>query len=162
MPNRMGLNIDLKKAANSQSLTFLLQNDFFKGLEQNEIFGGEVEATVCVKEPLDGRFKLSVSVKGTVVVQCDRCLDEMELPVEGEDNINISADDDEAIGDDTIILPPNVGYNYDLGWYIYELVALLLPIQRVHADGECNEDMESLLRSMKSSELSENEKDTFD
>jgi uncharacterized metal-binding protein YceD (DUF177 family) len=35
----------------------------------------------------------------------------------------------------------------DIEWNIYEMAELALPIQRVHTDGECDEQMEDVLEN---------------
>ena len=34
---------------------------------------------------------------------------------------------------------------YDLSWQLYEIIETALPMQRVHAEGECNKDMVSYI-----------------
>ncbi len=152
MPSMTGLRIDLKAAAQEgKPLTFLLREEFFKELEQEEINGGNLEVMIKVKEVISGCFKLNIMVKGDVTVQCDRCLDDVEMSVEVEDEFKVVEDTD---GEDAEIrtLAPGRGYFYDVAWDIYEMVEVALPIQRVHDEGQCNQDMAERLENLSVSE----------
>ena len=43
-------------------------------------------------------------------------------------------------GDDLVIVSETEG-TIDIGWYLYEFIALGLPMQHRHEDGGCNEAM---------------------
>lgn len=110
---------------------FKLDNAFFGTLEKSEVLGGEVDvhARLMLREE---DFDLSVSVKGTVQVVCDRCLDPMDIDVDAEES---DWEWDEAVD------------NVDLTWLAYELIIVNLPLVHSHQDGGCNPEMAALLQS---------------
>ncbi len=143
------LKVDLRGVTLSQTpLSFSLDNVFFETLEQDEIVGGNVVAELRVHKGAADIFTLDLSVRGQVVVQCDRCLDDLSLPVELNDTIKVRyADaDDEDYDVEVKTLPWNQRF-YDVSWDIYEAIVLSFPLQRMHPEGECNAEMIQRLES---------------
>ncbi|MCQ2156465.1 MAG: DUF177 domain-containing protein [Bacteroidales bacterium] len=64
------------------------------------------------------------AMKGTVTVECDRCLEDLVLPVETGFEDSVVADED----------------GLDFSQDIYDYVLLSLPLRKVHPEGECNEE----------------------
>ena len=100
-----------------------LDGEFFATFENGEILAADLDAAVEVE--VDG-FDIEVrcSIDGTVTVACDRCLEDLELPVE------TSFESDEYDGVD----------NIDLAQDLYDYVLISLPMCRMHEEGECNEE----------------------
>ncbi len=137
------LRIDLKSvAASGIPQDFCLDSAFFQALDQEEISGGKVEVRLAVREGAADIFSLVFSITGKVVVQCDRCLDDLELSVETQETVKVGYADknDEACDGDTKWIPYSE-HIYDVAWDIYECIALSLPLQRVHSERGCNEEM---------------------
>lgn len=121
-----------------------LDSAFFSALDQQEILGGNVHAKVAL-EPVSGNFMLKMHVSGKVQVVCDRCLDPMSQPVDGEEELLVKLTAG-AVDDDIVAVDPETG-DLDLAWLLYELIELSLPVVHSHQQGECNPLMEELLRS---------------
>ena len=76
--------IDLKgMKQDSLQMEYDLDNTFFADIDGQEFQKGAVKAIVAVKNNREV-FDFTFAIKGTVVVPCDRCLDEMEVDVEAE------------------------------------------------------------------------------
>ncbi len=129
---------DVEKAA--QERTFHLTDDFFQHLDQEEIVGGNVAVTVSVRTAAGGSFRFAYHIEGQVRVVCDRCLEEVSLPVVFDDVVKVCNDDDYEDNGEAVVIPSSQ-LTYDMAWDIYELIDVHLPLQRVHPEGECNADM---------------------
>lgn len=117
-----------------------LDDAFFTAVEAGEILGGQVDAKVRV-EPHGGHHVLSFSMQGVVRLTCDRCLDEMDCPVDVQRALRTKFGPEFSDeGDDLVIVSETEG-TIDIGWYLYEFIALGLPMQHRHEDGGCNEAM---------------------
>ena len=141
-------NFNVAEAArHSQRLQLSLAEPFFADLEQTEVDGGEVEACIDVKHISQDLYHIDVSLKGSVTVACDRCLDPLTLPVEVEETLRVK-DEAPAASDheDTLYTDYRTGC-IDLAWLLYELIETALPMQRTHPIEECNPDMLSRLAS---------------
>ena len=100
-----------------------LDGEFFAIFGNEEILAAELDAAVEVD--VDGcEIMVSCKVDGSVTVQCDRCLEDLQIPVE------VSFESDEYDFSDAI----------DLSQDIYDYVLVSLPMCRVHEDGGCNEE----------------------
>ena len=91
-----------------------------------------------------GIYQLDFHTEGKVIVICDRCLDEMEQPIETDDRLKVKLGADFAEIDDMVVVPEEDGY-INVAWFIYEFIALSIPMKHVHAPGKCNKDMVSKL-----------------
>ena len=82
-----------------------------------------------------------MSIRGSVVVACDRCLDDCTVPVEFDGTLVVKFSDEVSDYDGEVMwLSPYAG-SVDLTQYVYESILLSLPYQRVHPDGECDPEM---------------------
>lgn len=144
MPSIEPLKIDFKSIqADKKSIECHLDASFFEALEQDEIVGGEVYIQLSIRRSSGDVFLLSLEAKGEVEVECDRCLGVLKLPVDLFDELKVKEEET----DDFIVLPYEVSGIYDLSWLVYETIEINLPMQRVHADGECDEKMIDKLQS---------------
>lgn len=90
-------------------------------------------------------MEVRIRIEGTVKAQCDRCLGEVEFPIEGEMNLFVKQNErEEGNDDDFIVLSPEDDF-LDLSSYLYETYMLYYPIRVVHPDGECDEEMQKVL-----------------
>lgn len=90
--------------------------EFFKTFETSEILDADLQIAVDALN-LDSCIEIKCRIDGTVVVVCDRCLENLTIEVhtsfESEDQLDLTQD-------------------------IYDFVCISLPMQRVHPEGECN------------------------
>ena len=135
------LNIDLKgMMEDSQETSHVLGDEYFESLEDAQIQKGKVNVTTSIRKAGGDGFVLKISVEGVVTVQCDRCLDDMEQPVKAESSYTVRLGQGSEEADDIITVDENEGMLRP-GWFIYELIALAIPIKHVHAPGKCNDAM---------------------
>ena len=125
----------------AQVFDFQLDDAYFSEIENSELLGGEVkvEAHLNLREY---DFDLDIAVKGLVQVTCDRCLDEMDVAIDAEENEWEWDDEPKLI---------------DLSWLAYELIIVNLPLVHSHQDGGCNPEMDALLQSHLCTEVGEDE-----
>ncbi|MCR4765998.1 MAG: DUF177 domain-containing protein [Bacteroidaceae bacterium] len=137
--------IDLKAIEDEGVFSYSLDDAFFKEIDAQDISGGQVEAQVIVKK-MSASYELGLHVNGVITILCDRCLDDMIQPIEADTVLKVkfgpSYKDD---GDDLIIVPEELG-KVNVAWFLYEVVALSIPIQHVHEPGKCNEEMMKILK----------------
>lgn len=96
--------------------------------------------TVSVRTAAGDSFRFAYHIEGQVRVVCDRCLEEVSLPVVFDDVVKVCNDDDYEDNGEAVVIPSSQ-LTYDMAWDIYELIDVHLPLQRVHPEGECNADM---------------------
>lgn len=97
--------------------------EFFGNFGNEDITAADVKVTAQVINH-GTTVDVVCNINGSVTVPCDRCLDDLEIPVE--------------TGFEESYVPE--GEDLDLSQDVYDYVCTSLPLQRVHPDGECNED----------------------
>lgn len=137
---------------------YRLDNQFFLDLDAPEVQKGQVDVILKVRKT-SGVYQLDFHTEGKVVVICDRCLDEMEQPIETDDQLKVKLGSEYSEVDDMVVVPEEDGY-INVAWFIYEFIALSIPMKHVHAPGKCNKDMVSKLS--KHLRVSADEEDEFD
>ena len=118
---------------------YQLDNLFFAELDAPEVQKGKVDVTLKVRKT-SGVYQLDFHTEGHVVVICDRCLDEMEQPIETDDRLRVKLGAEYSEDDDMVVVPEEDGY-INVAWFIYEFIALSIPMKHVHAPGKCNKEM---------------------
>ena len=129
------------------AFSFQLDDDFFHRLEQSEILNGLCTANVEVNARATD-CSMHVAITGKVQVTCDRCLAPMDVTLSDVDDnfvIKLAA---EAGEDDQAIYVAEDHPVFNLGWLLYETIAVRLPVVHSHPEGECDPKMAEILRSM--------------
>lgn len=154
--------IDLKgMQADTCTHEFLLDNLFFANIDGPEVQKGKVKVVLTVKRTSHA-FELNFQTEGTVWVPCDRCLDEMEQPVASSDKLMVKFGREYGEeGDNLIIIPEDEGY-INVAWFIYEFVALSVPMKHVHAPGKCNKTVTGKLNKHLRTTPDEEKDEDFD
>ncbi len=101
-----------------------IDKEFFETFGNSEVLAADLDAEVLVLNK-DFQIEAYGAVAGDLTVRCDRCLKDLTMPVELEFE---DKDFDE-----------NIDF-LDLGQDIYDFVITSLPIQRIHPEGECDEE----------------------
>lgn len=139
---------------------FSLDNQYFKDIDGPEIQKGDVEAIVEVNRK-HSSFVLNFKFEGTIIVTCDRCLDDMVLPVSFENQMKVRFGKEYQDEEEWVVVPEEEGY-IDVAWFMYEFIALNIPIQHIHEDGQCNKEMMEKLNEHRSSFTEEDFEDEAD
>ena len=150
------LKIDLKGlGAEATSLTFDLDDSFFEALDGAEVKKGSLHVSVSIRKA-PGFYELQLHTVGTIIIPCDRCLDDMEQPVDTENRLVAKLGSEYSEEDDIIVVPEDEGI-LDIAWFIYEFVMLAIPIRHVHAPGKCNPAMTQALEELSADRSSDEE-----
>lgn len=96
---------------------------FFANFENSEILDADIRVSLILHNH-GVTVDAECDIEGTVTVQCDRCLENLEIPVE-------------TSFDESYVLD---GEDLDFSQDVYDFVCIALPIQRVHEEGGCNQE----------------------
>ena len=152
------LKVDLKGLKdNETSLVFDLDDTYFGALDQAEVKKGSLHVSVSIRKA-SGFFEILIHEAGTVIIPCDRCLDDMEQPVDTDSRLTVRLGSEDSEDGDAIVVDEDEGI-LDLTWIIYESVALAIPIRHVHAPGKCNTAMTEVLEELSADRSSDEESD---
>jgi uncharacterized metal-binding protein YceD (DUF177 family) len=80
-----------------------------------------------------------------VTVVCDRCLEDLEMPIEVTNRLIVSFGKTfSEISDEEVVVSEEEGF-INVAWFMYEFIALAVPMKHVHPLGACSEVMASKL-----------------
>ena len=142
------------------SYTYKLDNQFFADIDAPQIQKGDLDVQLTVQKSV-GVFVLDFHTEGVVYVPCDRCLDDVEIPVNTDNSLKVKLGEESSEDDEFITVDELDGF-INVAWYIYEFIALSLPIKHVHAPGECNEAMLGALHKYLKTDANDDDMDDED
>ncbi|MDR0427416.1 MAG: DUF177 domain-containing protein [Dysgonamonadaceae bacterium] len=152
--------IDLKGMKEDvQEREYLLDNQFFINIEGEDIQKGKVKVLLTITK-LNRSYNFDFQLNGTVVITCDRCLDDMDFPIETTARLIVKFGKDYSEESEDIVIIPEKEGIINIAWFLYEFAVLAIPIKRVHAPGKCNKQMSSKLK--KHLAQSPDDEDVFD
>lgn len=110
---------------------FQIANDFFDLFEYDEFNSVNVDlkATLIKKETL---MELYLSQTGTVNIPCDVTGENFDLPIENNWQIIIKFGEEYNDDNEELLIIPYSEYQVNIAQYIYEMIALSVPVKRVH------------------------------
>lgn len=155
--------IDLKgMQEDTATYDFLLDNQFFANIDGPEVQKGKVNVKLNVKKTSKA-FELDFQTEGVVRVPCDRCLDEMELPITSSDKLFVKFGKGFAEESNNMVVIPEEEGEINVAWFMYEFVALTIPMKHVHAPGKCNKSMMGKLsKHLKTTPDEDQDQEIFD
>ena len=117
---------------------FLLDDDFFRAMESIDILGGAVKVSLAVRRANEANY-FAIHCQGTIQIVCDRCLEPMDYAVEADYDLAVKYGDEYDDSNDGVLIVPEGDNDLDVAPIVYDTVALSIPMQHVHAEGECDE-----------------------
>lgn len=119
-----------------------IDNEFFSSFENSEITAANLDINVEAEK--SGHYVgINCEIDGEVTVPCDRCLEDLIIPVHqtvlqsikfGEEPTETQVQE----GEREIVFVPTTDTDLDLSQTVYDYVCISIPMLRVHEDGECN------------------------
>lgn len=117
------------------SYQWRVDDDFFSAVQGPELQHGTLDVALRVKRT-SGAYELVFQLDGTVKVQCDRCLELMDLPIQAQRELRVRLGDEFSDDGELVTIPYEDG-TFNVAWNLYEMIALEIPIRHVHSDGPC-------------------------
>ena len=127
--------------------------EFFEPFENPEILGADLSVAVSI-ERTGHDFDVDCTLEGTLTVACDRCLEELDIPVDAHPRLRFrfgpAAEEEDDPLRETVCLAPSAT-ELDLQQAVYDYACLAVPLHKVHPEGGCNPDT---IRYINGSEVS--------
>ena len=138
-------NVVLKDIDNeTRVIEYDLDDAYFKKIDSPEVQKGNVIAKVSVQKKMN-TYELHFQLDGSVIIPCDRCLDDMVQPIHYKEKLLVKFGDTFSEEDEIVIVPEAEGA-INIAWFLYEFIVLNIPMKHVHATGECNKTMVTKLK----------------
>lgn len=123
---------------------YLLDTEWFEGIEGAEVKDGEVSVQVEVNHT-GYVYEFLFRLNGRISLPCDRCLETMSLPIDLENRLLVKLGPEYNDEDDSLLIVSEGEGSLNIAWLLYEMIALSVPLKHVHPEGECQPEMSSKL-----------------
>ncbi|MBR5808018.1 MAG: DUF177 domain-containing protein [Alistipes sp.] len=125
-----------------QSFEFDLEvgMELFETMEMSDITGADYKFRVVGTRLTSNKLEIEVDGEGSVVTQCDRCLDDVTIEAEASGAMVVYFGD-EAKPFDGEEVTLQRGDELSIAQFIYDSIMLDLPIVRAHKPEDCNPEM---------------------
>lgn len=145
-------------APGTHDFEYHIDKQLFENMENTDVRAADLTVTLTVK--YDGEYyNLDFKAEGTVTVACDRCLDDLELPIEAEYDIAVKYGDEYRDDSDDLLEIPQSDDYLNVAYMIYDTVITAIPIKHVHPLGKCNRAMSAILKKHRSVRAGEYDED---
>lgn len=128
---------------------FTIDGSFFSKFGNTRIKDADCSVRVSARRR-STVLEVVCTIGGFVVVECDRCLDDLPLKVDVERTLTVGFGavdvEDAADEDDMMVVSPSDA-EISLDQFVYDYVCLSLPLVMVHPEGRCNPQMLARLES---------------
>lgn len=124
---------------------YKLDKAFFANMEYGDVRDADLDVHLAVEHRND-IYRLHFDIRGTITLLCDRCLDDLVLPVDTTYDINVEYGDDYNDDSDDLLIIPQGDNDLNVAYMLYDTVVLAIPIKHVHPLGKCNRAMSALLK----------------
>ncbi|MBD5192209.1 MAG: DUF177 domain-containing protein [Bacteroidales bacterium] len=128
---------------------YKLGKQFFVNMENNDVRDANLTVDLAVNNTGDF-YDLTFAVEGEVTVLCDRCLDDLVLPIETSYHVVVKYGENYNDSSDELLEIPESDNYLNVAYMIYDTVMLAIPIKHVHPMGKCNRAMSALLKKHRS------------
>lgn len=115
-----------------QEIDFDITNAFFQAFENSPVKKGQVSVQLDI-DKRSSHFLLDFQVNGTVKSDCDRCLDEIDLPIRGAFQFSIKYAEDRREEEEVIFILRSDD-TYNISQLIYEVILLSMPFKKIGPD----------------------------
>lgn len=137
---------------------FEIGDDFFIQYGTDLISKGHFNVNIELNKH-ETFIEVDFEIKGSAQLICDRSLEAFDYPIEEKNKIVFKYGDDDQEITDEIIMINREAVGLELGQYIYEFIALAIPMKKLHPKFQDENDDESEGRIIYSSGDEIKEKD---
>ena len=125
-----------------QSFEFDLEvgMELFETMEVADISGADYKFRVVGTRLTTNKLEIEIEGEGSVVTQCDRCLDDVTIEAEAA-GVMVVYFGDEAVPFDGEEVTLQRGDELSIAQFVYDSIMLDLPIIRAHDPKDCNPEM---------------------
>ncbi|AOZ99320.1 YceD family protein [Flavobacterium commune] len=138
---------------------YQISNAFFENFEYDEFQNSDIKVAV-VLEKKSNMLELNFKHKGTVNVPCDLTGEDFDLPIKGKMKLIVRFGEVFNNDNEELLILPFGEFEIDIAQYIYEMIALSVPLKRVHPgvkDGSLKTEALEKLNKLQVKEVDEKE-----
>lgn len=110
-----------------------LSEPFFEAYSESDILDGKLN----VRLNLEKQYRMLVlhfGINGSVVVACDRCLDDLDMAVQVDEPYFIKFGQERKEESEEVLVIPESEYQINIADLLHDFIVLSLPMKRVHGE----------------------------
>ncbi|REJ80836.1 MAG: DUF177 domain-containing protein [Bacteroidetes bacterium] len=116
---------------------FEVKDSFFQEYPDSPVLRANLDVLVTMDKS-EQMMLLDFTIAGDLSVNCDRCLEELELELETFNELIVKFGESEEEDSEDVIIIPASEHEIDVSRFIYEYITVLIPMRNVHEDEEGN------------------------
>lgn len=132
-------------APGAHHFAYHLDKQFFANMESDEVHDADIDVELNAVYAHD-LYDLTFTLHGTLTLLCDRCLDDLVMPVDTTYHITVKYGADYNDDSDELLVIPESDTTLNVAYMLFDTAALAIPIKHVHPQGQCNKQMSALLK----------------
>ena len=140
---------------------FEIKKDFFENMENSDILDADVHVHLNLEKRRDA-YDCTFTLKGTIQIPCDRCLDPIDHEVDTVYHVIVKYGDSYDDGADNLLVIPYSNSYLNVAYILYDTILLTIPLRHVHPLGKCNRAMADALRTHKRCDDEETDRELDD
>jgi len=110
---------------------YQINKEFFAQYEYDEFESSDIKVNV-VLEKKNTMLELDFKHKGTVHLPCDLTGEMFDLPIRGKFRLVVRFGDTFNNDNEELLILPIAEHQIDVSQFIYEMIALSIPLKRIH------------------------------
>jgi uncharacterized protein len=135
-----------------------LGDDFFRKYGTDLVSEGKFQADLLLTKH-ETFIEVEFAIKGAAHLICDRSLEPFDYPIESKNRIVFKYGDEFQELTEEIVIIPRDAATLELGQYVYEFIALGVPLKKLHPRFQDEKDDDSEGKIVYTSAPSEEKKD---
>ena len=116
---------------------YQIDSSFFSNFEDSALTNAQFDIYLELEREVN-MLVLHFKFTGTMVTECDRCLENINMPMEGAQQLMVKFSEEEKEEEDDVVYIHPKANELNITTYIYELVHLGIPFRKVKP--ECEEN----------------------
>jgi len=112
---------------------FEIDSSFFTEFGNPDLSSGDIKVEARVQK-YERHMDITFLFKGSIVLACDRCMEPFDKPLDFEQRVIYTYDEEEDFGTDEVIHVDEKNPFLYVGKDLYDFVALQIPIRNVPCD----------------------------
>lgn len=147
------LKIAYKGLSNGDhKFSWKLDKSFFELIGNTEIISNHLQVNLEL-EKQERMMILNFTIVGEVTVACDRCLDDLKIPLDRKTVLYVKFGKEWLEEDENVLILPETDYELNISDLINEYVTLAIPLKKVHGNDAkgnslCNKEVTDKLRTL--------------
>ena len=121
--------------------------ELFEAMEMTEFSAADYNFTVVGNKLSFNKLEITIEGEGSVITQCERCLDDVTVEAEATGAITVYFGDEYKPFDGEEVTLQR-GDELSIAQFVYDSIMLDLPMMRMHDIEDCNPEMVARISGM--------------